>query len=82
MIARCATYSRPEAGPSRLDRNSRLLWRDDEIVSLTPKVIDLLLFLVENKGGLITKHRSRAVLDGSSGPTEAPCFLTKSATFR
>jgi TolB-like protein/DNA-binding winged helix-turn-helix (wHTH) protein/Tfp pilus assembly protein PilF len=46
-----------EFGQFRLDRDSRLLWRDDEIVSLTPKVIDLLLFLVENKGGLITKHR-------------------------
>src|SRR5262249_23976006 len=44
-----------EFGRFRLDSVSRLLWREGEIVPLTPKAIDLLLFLVESRGRLVTK---------------------------
>jgi TolB-like protein/DNA-binding winged helix-turn-helix (wHTH) protein/Tfp pilus assembly protein PilF len=42
-------------GPFRLDPAQRLLFRDEDVVSLTPKAIDTLLVLVENRGQLLTK---------------------------
>jgi TolB-like protein/DNA-binding winged helix-turn-helix (wHTH) protein len=44
-----------EFGPFRLDTVERLLLRDGEEVSLTPKVFDLLLVLVENSGHIFEK---------------------------
>src|SRR5215813_687322 len=44
-----------EFGPFRLDTAERLLLRDGEEVSLTPKVFDLLLVLVENGGHILEK---------------------------
>ena len=38
-----------------LDRNARILLRDGKIVSLTPKVAELLLVLVEKGGQVVTK---------------------------
>ncbi len=40
----------------RIDRSERLLWRNDEIVSLTQKAFDLLIALVERRGGVIEKE--------------------------
>lgn len=44
-----------EFGPFRLDPSERLLLRDGEPVSLTPKCFDLLVMLVENSGHLLEK---------------------------
>ncbi|MGA9770742.1 MAG: alpha/beta fold hydrolase [Blastocatellia bacterium] len=40
----------------RLDGNKRLLFADDEIVTLTPKAFDTLLVLVENRGSVLSKE--------------------------
>src|SRR5690349_15046309 len=44
-----------EFGPFRLDRAKRLLWRDGEVVSLSPKAFDTLLALIEKRGELLDK---------------------------
>src|SRR5262245_40327761 len=44
-----------EFGPFRLDTAERLLLRNGEEVSLTPKIFDLLLVLVENGGHILEK---------------------------
>src|SRR5262245_5046578 len=44
-----------EFGPFRLNARERLLLRDGESVSLTPKAFDLLLALVERHGHLLEK---------------------------
>ena len=44
-----------EFGPYRLDPRTRVLWRGDEVVPLTPKALDLLLALVEKRGEVATK---------------------------
>jgi hypothetical protein len=44
-----------EFGPFRLDAGERLLQRDGESVSLTPKSFDMLLALVEQHGHLLEK---------------------------
>ncbi|HEX5217425.1 MAG TPA: winged helix-turn-helix domain-containing protein [Vicinamibacterales bacterium] len=45
-----------EFGPFRLDATDRLLWRDSELISLTPKALDLLVLLVESGGRVVTKE--------------------------
>ncbi|HEX8197476.1 MAG TPA: winged helix-turn-helix domain-containing protein [Pyrinomonadaceae bacterium] len=40
----------------RLDPDERLLLRDEKPVALTPKMFDLLLLLIENKGRLLEKE--------------------------
>src|ERR1044072_2497229 len=42
-------------GPFRLDPGKRRLFRDDELVSLTPKAFDTLLTLVQQSGKTIEK---------------------------
>lgn len=44
-----------EFGPFRLDAEERLLFRASEVVQLTPKVLDTLLVLIENRGRLLEK---------------------------
>ncbi|MGZ8844793.1 MAG: winged helix-turn-helix domain-containing protein, partial [Pyrinomonadaceae bacterium] len=44
-----------EFGPFRLNVRERLLERDSELVSLTPKVFETLLVLVENSGHVLAK---------------------------
>ena len=44
-----------EFGRFRIDTAQRLLLRDQEIVSLTPKVFDMLLTLVESSGEVVSK---------------------------
>lgn len=42
-------------GPFRVDPRERRLWRSDRTVHLTPKVFDILLFFLQNRGRLLTK---------------------------
>ena len=49
-------------GPYLIDPGERLLLRDGEPVSLTPKCFDLLVVLVENSGHLLTKDELLARL--------------------
>ncbi|QQS45663.1 MAG: alpha/beta fold hydrolase [Acidobacteriota bacterium] len=44
-----------EFGPFRLDPDERVLTREDEILSLTPKAMDTLLVLIENNRHLVTR---------------------------
>src|SRR6476646_10813698 len=44
-----------EFGRFRLDSGERLLWRDHEVVPITPKAFDLLLVLLKDSGQVITK---------------------------
>jgi DNA-binding winged helix-turn-helix (wHTH) protein/tetratricopeptide (TPR) repeat protein len=44
-----------EFGPYRLDRTKRVLTRDGENISLTPKATDILILLVANAGELVSK---------------------------
>src|SRR5438876_2312427 len=44
-----------EFGPFRLDPSQRLLLRNGKPVSLTPKVFETLVILVENHGRLLSK---------------------------
>jgi DNA-binding winged helix-turn-helix (wHTH) protein len=43
-------------GPYRLDPEGAALWREGEIVSVRPKCFDLLLYLMQHPGKLITKE--------------------------
>ena len=45
-----------EFGPFRLDTAERLLLRDGNVVPLTPRLFDLLLVLVENRGHILEKE--------------------------
>lgn len=45
-----------EFGPFRLEARARLLTRDGEIVSLSPKIVDTLILLVKNSGCLIGRE--------------------------
>ena len=42
-------------GPFRLDSQERVLRRDDQPVSLTPKAVDILVILVQNAEHLVDK---------------------------
>jgi len=42
-------------GQFRLDSGERVLLRDGSPVPLTPKIFDILLLLVENRGRLVEK---------------------------
>src|SRR5580704_14866368 len=44
-------------GPFQLEPTEQLLLRDSQPVSLTPKAFELLLFLVQNQGRLLTKEQ-------------------------
>jgi len=43
-------------GPFRLDPAQRLLFRDNQIIPLTPKAVETLLVLVAKRGQLVTKE--------------------------
>lgn len=45
-----------EFGPFRLDAAERVLFRDNQPLSLTPKAFDTLLLLVENSGRILEKE--------------------------
>ena len=44
-----------EFGGFRLERETRILLQDGKIVPLTPKVLDLLIALVERRGNAVSK---------------------------
>jgi DNA-binding winged helix-turn-helix (wHTH) protein/tetratricopeptide (TPR) repeat protein len=44
-----------DLGPFRLDRARRVLWREGEVVPLTPKALDVLAALAERPGEVVTK---------------------------
>jgi DNA-binding winged helix-turn-helix (wHTH) protein len=44
-----------EFGPFRLDPTERALLREERPVSLTPKMFDILLYLVERNGQVVEK---------------------------
>lgn len=47
-------------GVFRIDVTDRLLFRDNQAVSLTPKAFDTLLFLVENSGRVLSREEMMA----------------------
>ena len=49
-------------GPFRLDLDHACLWRDEERVVLRPKTFDLLVYLVEHAGNLVTKDELLAAV--------------------
>lgn len=53
MSAESATFY--EFGSFRLDAKARLLWRNGELVHLTPKAVETLLVLMESEGGVISR---------------------------
>jgi DNA-binding winged helix-turn-helix (wHTH) protein/tetratricopeptide (TPR) repeat protein len=50
-----ATNALLELGPFRLDTARRVLWREGEVVPLTPKALDVLAALAERPGEVVTK---------------------------
>ncbi len=44
-----------EFGPFRLDAGKRLLFREDQVIPLTPKVLHTLLVLLDNSGRVVSK---------------------------
>jgi DNA-binding winged helix-turn-helix (wHTH) protein/Tol biopolymer transport system component len=66
-------------GPFRLDSAERLLLRDGQPVSLTPKAFDLLVYLVEHAGRLVTKHALVSALWPNTVVEEANLTFTMSA---
>jgi DNA-binding winged helix-turn-helix (wHTH) protein/TolB-like protein/tetratricopeptide (TPR) repeat protein len=55
-----------EFGPFRVDPVKRLLWRDGATVSLTAKVFDTLLLLVERRGQVVSKDEMMQRLWGDT----------------
>lgn len=49
-----------EFGPFRLDPAKRVLWRGTELVPLAPRVLDVLVALVEQGGDVVTKEQLMA----------------------
>src|ERR1700735_4228598 len=46
-------------GPLQLDAGQRVLYRDGEIIALSPKSFDILLVLVENAGQVVSREAIR-----------------------
>ncbi len=62
------TKSFYEFGPFRLEPDEHLLLRGDKSFPLSPKAFELLIFLVQNPGRLLTREQTmRAVWPDSSG---------------
>lgn len=55
-----------EFGPFRLDVEDRLLFRDGQPVHLEPKVLDVLIVLIRNRGQLVTKGHLKKEIDVNS----------------
>ena len=55
MADRLKTHTFYDFGPYRLDRQARVLLRDGAIVALTPKVLDMLVVLIEHRGSVVSK---------------------------
>ena len=74
-----AASSVHEFGSFRLDSAERLLLRDGQPVSLTPKAFDLLVYLVDHAGRLVTKQALMSALWPNSFVEEANLTFTVSA---
>ena len=68
-----------EFGPFRLDSAERLLLRAGQQVALTPKAFDLLVYLVDRAGRLVTKQELMSALWPDSFVEEANLTFTMSA---
>ena len=68
-----------EFGRFRLDAAERLLLRSGQPVSLTPKAFDLLVYLVERHGRLVTKQELMRALWPETFVEEANLTYTVSA---
>jgi eukaryotic-like serine/threonine-protein kinase len=68
-----------EFGRFRLDSAERLLLRSGQPVSLTPKAFDLLVYLVERHGRLVTKQELMGALWSETFVEEANLTYTVSA---
>ena len=68
-----------EFGAFRLDSAERLLLRAGQPVSLTPKAFDLLVYLVERAGRLVTKQELMSALWPDTFVEEANLTYTVSA---
>ena len=49
-------------GPFRVDLDNTCLWRGDERLALRPKPFDLLVYLVERAGELVSKEELLAAI--------------------
>ncbi len=74
-----AASSVHEFGLFRLDSAERLLLREGQPVSLTPKAFDLLVYLVDHAGRLVTKQALMSALWPDSFVEEANLTFTVSA---
>ena len=74
-----AASSVHEFGPFRLEAAERLLLRAGQPVSLTPKSFDLLVYLVEHAGRLVTKQTLMSALWPDSFVEETNLTFTVSA---
>ena len=68
-----------EFGPFRLDSAERLLLRAGQPVPVTPKAFDLLVYLVDHAGRLVTKQTLMSALWPDSFVEEANLTFTVSA---
>lgn len=74
-----AASSVREFGSFRLDSAERLLLREGQPVSLTPKAFDLLVYLVDHSGRLVTKQSLMSQLWPGTFVEEANLTFTVSA---
>ena len=74
-----AASSVHEFGLFRLDSTERLLLRAGQPVSLTPKAFDLLVYLVDHAGRLVTKQALMSALWSDSFVEESNLTFTVSA---
>ena len=58
-------------GPFIVDGPRRLLWRDGQLVQLTPRALDILLLLIERRGEVVDKDALLSAIWGSSVVEEA-----------
>ena len=77
-----AASSVHEFGPFRLDTRERLLLRAGQPVSLTPKAFDLLIYLVERHGRLVSKKDLLSAVWSDTFVEEANLTYTISALRR
>jgi DNA-binding winged helix-turn-helix (wHTH) protein len=71
-----------EFGPFRLDAEKAVLWRGDEVVSLTPKALALLHTLVEAGGDVVPKADLMARVWPDTAVQEANLSVTVAALRR
>ena len=74
-----AAFSVHEFGPFRLDTGERRLLRAGQPVSLTPKAFDLLVYLVERHGRLVSKKDLLSAVWSDTFVEEANLTYTISA---